>query len=55
MYIIELTYNKDISEVEKHLEAHIEYLEKYYELGNFVCSGRKNPRDGGIIIANATD
>ena len=29
MYIIILTYQKDLSEVEKHLEAHRAYLDKY--------------------------
>lgn len=30
-------------------------LEKYYQSGNFICSGRKNPRTGGIILLNAKD
>ena len=29
MYIIILTYQKDFSEVEKHLEAHRVYLDKH--------------------------
>lgn len=28
-------------------------LNKYYESSNFICSGRKNPRTGGVIICNA--
>lgn len=50
MFIFNLTYVKPISEVEAYLPAHIEYLEKNYEQGNFICSGRKNPRTGGIIL-----
>ena len=53
MYIVNLNYIKEISEVEKHLEEHIKFLEKYYEMGKFICSGRKNPRTGGVILLNA--
>jgi uncharacterized protein YciI len=49
MYIISLTYKTTIDEVEKHIEEHINFLEKYYALDKFVFSGRKNPRTGGII------
>jgi uncharacterized protein YciI len=52
MYIISLTYKTTIDEVEKHIEEHINFLEKYYALDKFVLSGRKNPRTGGIILAN---
>ena len=53
MYIVNLNYTKEVSEVEKHLEEHIKFLEKYYEMGKFICSGRKNPRTGGVILLNA--
>lgn len=51
MYIITLKYIKSLEEVEKELEAHIKYLEKYYAMDKFICSGRKNPRVGGVIIS----
>ena len=51
MYIIMLKYIKSLEEVEKELEAHIKYLEKYYAMDKFICSGRKNPRIGGVIIS----
>ena len=53
MYIANLNYIKEVSEVEKYLEEHIKFLEKYYEMGKFICSGRKNPRTGGVILLNA--
>jgi uncharacterized protein YciI len=31
--------------------AHVGFLKKYYAAGNFLVSGRKIPRDGGIIVA----
>ena len=53
MYIVSLNYIKSVSEVEKYLEEHVKFLEKYYEMGKFICSGRKNPRTGGVILLNA--
>lgn len=55
MFILNLTYIKPISEVEKYLSRHIEFLDKYYANEKFICSGRKNPRTGGIILCNAQD
>ncbi|MCD6045539.1 MAG: uncharacterized protein K0R48_702 [Gammaproteobacteria bacterium] len=51
MLIIELTYQKPLSEIEKYLVAHREWLDQYYEKGLLIASGPKHPRDGGIIIA----
>ncbi|WP_299573128.1 YciI family protein [uncultured Leptotrichia sp.] len=53
MYIVSLNYIKEVSEVEKYLEEHVKFLEKYYEMEKFICSGRKNPRTGGVILLNA--
>ena len=50
-----IKYIKPIEEVEKHLDNHIKFLDKYFASGNFICSGRKNPRVGGVIICNAKD
>lgn len=55
MFILNLTYIKPISDVETHLQNHISFLEKYYSADKFICSGRKNPRIGGVILCNATD
>jgi uncharacterized protein YciI len=55
MFILNLTYIKPIMEVEKYLPNHIAFLEKYYKAQKFICSGRKNPRTGGIILCNAQD
>jgi len=55
MYIVALTYITELDKVEKHLAAHISYLEKYYALGKFIVSGRKVPRTGGIILVNVAN
>ncbi|MEQ8198734.1 MAG: YciI family protein [Clostridiaceae bacterium] len=53
MFILNLTYIKPINDVEKNLPLHISFLDKYYTNDKFICSGRKNPRTGGIILCNA--
>jgi len=55
MYIVELTYCKPLEEVDTLLELHKTFLNKYYRSGNFLLSGRKNPRIGGVILANAAN
>ncbi len=51
MFVIELTYKADLTEIDQHMSAHVRFLKKYYASGNFLISGRKIPRDGGIILA----
>jgi len=51
MFVIELIYKADLAEIDAHMKAHMVYLKKYYATGNFLVSGRKIPRDGGIILA----
>lgn len=53
MFVVSLAYKVELSEVNKHINDQIAYLEKYYEKGNFIASGRKVPRTGGVIIAHA--
>ncbi|HEX5330924.1 YciI family protein [Sulfuricurvum sp.] len=53
MFIISLTYIKPLEEVDALLEEHVAYLKEQYFLGIFLASGRKVPRDGGIILARA--
>jgi uncharacterized protein YciI len=51
MFVIELTYKVDLTEIDAHMRAHMAFLNKHYAAGTFLVSGRKIPRDGGIIIA----
>ena len=53
MFIFSLTYLKPINEVEKYLPQHIDYLERYYQSGHLIASGRKVPRNGGVILCCA--
>ena len=51
MFVIELTYTAGLAEIDAHMSAHVSFLKKYYASGHFLVSGRKIPRDGGIILA----
>jgi uncharacterized protein YciI len=51
MFVIELTYTAPLAEIDATMRAHMKFLKKYYAAGNFLVSGRKVPRDGGIILA----
>lgn len=53
MFLVLLTYQKPLDVVDTHLAAHREFLERQYAAGVFLLSGRKEPRDGGVILANA--
>jgi uncharacterized protein YciI len=55
MFVIELIYKVELSEIDAHMKAHMAYLNKHYAAGTFVVSGRKVPRDGGIILAVGDD
>jgi uncharacterized protein YciI len=53
VFVIELTYKASLAEIDANMTAHVMFLKKYYAAGNFLISGRKIPRDGGIIVATA--
>jgi uncharacterized protein YciI len=53
MFIIELTYKASLTQIDAAMAAHVAFLKKYYAAGNFLVSGRKLPREGGIIVAVA--
>lgn len=51
MFVIELIYKADLKEIDAHMRAHMTFLKKHYAAGTFLVSGRKIPRDGGVILA----
>jgi uncharacterized protein YciI len=53
MFIIELMYRAELSEIDAAMRPHMAYLKKHYAAGRFLISGRKVPREGGIILALA--
>ena len=55
MFVVELIYKAELREIDAHMPEHMRFLERHYTSGHFVVSGRKIPRDGGIILALAKD
>jgi uncharacterized protein YciI len=51
MFVIELVYKADLAQIDAHMKEHVAFLNKHYASGAFLVSGRKIPRDGGIIVA----
>lgn len=54
MFIINLTYKTQLDKIDQYLNEHIDFLNEQYELENFLVSGRKIPRTGGIILSKAS-
>jgi uncharacterized protein YciI len=51
MFVIELIYKVDLDEIDAQMRPHMTFLKRHYSTGTFLISGRKVPRDGGIILA----
>ncbi|OKJ74841.1 YciI family protein [Streptomyces sp. CB02460] len=55
MFVLELSYTAPLDRVDAALDAHVAWLDRQYAAGLFIASGRKNPRDGGVILAVGED
>jgi uncharacterized protein YciI len=53
MFVIELIYKAPLSAIDANMADHVAFLNRGYADGHFLVSGRKIPRDGGIIVAVA--
>jgi uncharacterized protein YciI len=55
VFIIELFYKVELAQIDAAMKSHVAWLKRHYAAGVFVVSGRKVPRDGGIILAAGHD
>jgi uncharacterized protein YciI len=55
MFVIELIYKASLADIDANMAAHVRFLKKHYADGTFLVSGRKIPRDGGVILAVGKD
>ncbi|MCQ8769428.1 YciI family protein [Streptomyces sp. KLMMK] len=55
MFVLELTYIAPIERIDAALAEHVAWLDAHYASGVFIASGRKVPRDGGVILAVGED
>lgn len=53
MFLILLSYKKPLAQVDLLVAEHRAFLERHYASGQFLLSGRKEPRTGGVILATA--
>ena len=51
MFIVSLNYISQLEDVDKYLDDHVAYLKQEYANGNFIASGMKVPRTGGVILS----
>jgi uncharacterized protein YciI len=55
MFVIELTYTAPLAAIDAAMKPHVAWLQRHYASGTFLASGRKVPRDGGVILATGDD
>lgn len=54
MFLILLQYIRPVAAVEHFMEAHTAFLQKYYDSGKFILSGRRKPKSGSLILCQAS-
>ena len=52
MYVLLLQYTKPLDDVERLAPEHRAFLDRYFREGKFIVSGPRDPRIGGVIIAD---
>lgn len=53
MFVVDLKYIAPLEKIDAAMKEHMVFLKKYYKSNNFIASGRKVPRTGGIILVLA--
>jgi uncharacterized protein YciI len=51
LFVVSLHYLVPLERIDAMMQKHAAFLDKQFKAGNFLISGRKEPRTGGIIIA----
>lgn len=51
LFIININYTAPLEEIDRYMKEHIDFLKICYDKDVFIVSGRKEPRKGGIILA----
>ncbi|MER7765649.1 YciI family protein [Kitasatospora sp. NPDC096140] len=55
MFVLELSYTAPMEQIDAALAQHVQWLNAHYAAGTFLASGRKVPREGGVILAVGED
>jgi uncharacterized protein YciI len=55
MFVLLLSYVSPLEEVDALMREHVAWLNRHYDAGRFVVSGRRVPRTGGVFLARGDD
>ena len=55
MFVLISRFQRPIDEVNLSFASHSAWVQRQYESGRFLVSGRREPSIGGIIVARASD
>ena len=53
LFVIDLDYTVPFEQIEPLLGPHMAFVAQAYQQGHFLLSGPKEPRTGGIVLAQA--
>ncbi len=53
MFVLISHFQKPLEEVNRSFELHSAWVQRQYQAGRFLVSGRREPPIGGIIVARA--
>lgn len=53
MFVVLLNYTGPDTEIDARLVDHYEWVSRHYDAGDFIATGHRQPRTGGVIIARA--
>lgn len=51
LFVIDIDYTAPLGEIDALIPAHAAFLERHHACGDFIASGPKIPREGGVILA----
>jgi len=54
MFVLISRFQRPLDEVNRSLAPHSAWVQRHYESGRFLVSGRREPPLGGIIVARAS-
>lgn len=53
VWLLVVTYTAPLERIDALLPAHVRFLDRFYASGEFLASGPRSPRNGGVIVAHA--
>ena len=54
LFVVVLKYIAPLEEIDACRPKHLQFLDRYYDEGIFIASGRQVPIKGGIILAKCS-